>query len=803
MNPFDIHNIAAELKEYKQFVGWIYDQKEGQTKPTKIPINIYTGQYASPTNPEHWCWFSELITTNIRIDGGGFVITPEDPYTCLDFDNTPDPEILAKQTQIFNAFPHSYAEISPSGLGAHKFIRAKLPANRNRSKIEIYTRNHFMTLTGNVIDASPIRDYQELAQQLWEEMEVTPENEIGPRLNNAELFTDYEILTQASSAQNGEKFINLFEGRWQEYHPEPAAEGKEFCNEADQSLVNIISFYTQNREQIKRIFRSSALGKRPKALREDYFENPRWGMLDKSFDRQPPPLNLDALHANLQLQLAAVKAESVKPVQLSPLPPVMPVESPMQSQQPATVKTSKNMNIHISKDSNIQNFEYTVPPGLCGEIAQFIYQCAPRPVKEIAIAGALGLMSGVCGRAYNISGTGLNTYTFLLAKTGRGKEAMGRGINKLVACASKTVPAASSFIGPSRISSPQALVKFLSKTSNSFVSILGEFADTLKRMSNDSRNPIQQDVRIAMLDLYNKSGAGDVLGSLIYSDKDKNTDAFNSPAFSVVGEATPEKFYELLSKSMIDEGLLPRCTIIEYHGNRTQLNEYHDKAVPSQQLIDRFSALCAYALQLNNGNNVITVGMDKDAEKLINEFNIKCDNEVNKGDSIAGELWSRAHVKVLKLAASLAVGVNYIQPVINVECATWALQLITQDVLNLLGRFESGEIGVNNVQNDQATDIKKVIKKYVTGTWDDAKKYAGCSEALFILKVIPHSYITACCRQRASFKNDKLGPINGIKTAIQSLVDCGEIAELSPLDKKAKNIADCRARLFVISGMQL
>jgi len=253
---------------------------------------------------------------------------------------------------------------------------------------------------------------------------------------------------------------------------------------------------------------------------------------------------------------------------------------------------------------------------------------------------------------------------------------------------------------------------------------------------------------------------------------------------------------------MIDEGLLPRCTIIEYHGNRTQLNEYHDKAVPSQQLIDRFSALCAYALQLNNGNNVITVGMDKDAEKLINEFNIKCDNEVNKGDSIAGELWSRAHVKVLKLAASLAVGVNYIQPVINVECATWALQLITQDVLNLLGRFESGEIGVNNVQNDQATDIKKVIKKYVTGTWDDAKKYAGCSEALFVLKVIPHSYITACCRQRASFKNDKLGPVNAITNCVKSLIDCGEIVELSPLDKKSRNLTD-RAKLYVISGMVL
>lgn len=789
--------IPAEMKALRQWIVWKLELDE-KGESTKMPYNPRNGYKASPTNPNHWGTFEEAVAVSQHCSGIGFVISSSDPYLCIDLDDAPDDATRQKQNGIYAAF-ESYSEISPSGSGCHIWIRAKVPANRNRAKVEMYTAGHYMTFTGRCCRDLPIKDYQELAQQLWEEMEVKPANEIGPRLDTPEVFTDYEILSQASSASNGQKFIDIFEGRWQEYFPEEAHK-EDSCNQADQALVNLISFYTQNREQIKRIFRSSVIGQRKKAQREDYFENPDWGMLDKSFDKMHPPLNLDALHANLQLQLAAVKAESVQPVQLSPLPAVNQVEAHTQAQQPATVK--KHSSIHISKDSNISNFEYTVPPGLCGEIAQFIYQCAPRPVKEIAIAGALGLMSGVCGRAYNISGTGLNTYTFLLAKTGRGKEAMGRGINKLVACAAKTVPAASNFIGPSRISSPQALVKFLSKTSNSFVSILGEFADTLKRMSNDSRNPIQQDVRIAMLDLYNKSGAGDVLGSLIYSDKDKNTDAFNAPAFSVIGEATPEKFYELLSKSMIDEGLLPRCTIIEYHGNRTQLNAHHDKAVPSQQLIDRFSALCAYALQLNNGNNVITVGIDKDAEKLINEFNIKCDNEVNKGDSVAGELWSRAHVKVLKLAASLAVGVNYIQPVINVECATWALQLITQDVLNLLGRFESGEIGVNNVQNDQATDIKKVIKKYVSGSWDDAKKYAGCSEILFQLKIIPHSYITACCRQRASFKNDRLGPVPAIGIAIKSLVDCGEIVELSPLDKKAKNLTE-RSRLYVISGMQL
>jgi len=799
---FDL--IPKELQSLPQFICWKYVQEQGSEKPTKVPINPHTGQYASPTNPEHWGSFELACSVAYKVDGIGFVITKDDPFLCLDFDPTNDPEILKRQNLIYNAF-NSYSEISPSGKGCHLWIKAKVPTNRNRALVEIYTAGHYMTMTGNVCRNEPVKEYQSLASQLWEEMQTKIVNE-GQHLDKTETMSDYDVLVAASSAVNGEKFIDIFEGRWAKYFPFEAEKGKSDCNEADQALCNMLAFYTQNREQIKRIFRTSVLGQRTKAKREDYFENPKWGMLNKAFDKMPLEINMDELRNNLEQQLAvkrqeaAVKGE-VPAVKRQSLDEALEASSPIACIH-VTSNISEKQNIEKSEYLNISKFEYNVPPGLVGDIAKFIYSAAPRPVPEIAIAGAIGLMSGICGRSYNISGTGLNTYTFLLAKTGRGKEAMGRGMNKLIACASKTVPAANTFIGPSRISSPQALVKFLSKSSNSFVSILGEFADTLKRMSNDSRNPIQQDVRIAMLDLYNKSGHGDVLGSLIYSDKDKNTDVFNAPSFSVIGEATPEKFYELLSKSMIDEGLLPRCTIIEYHGNRTELNEDHDKATPSQQLIDQFSSLCAYSLQLNNGNNVKLVQLSDEAKKLIDDFNISCDKKINTGDSIASELWSRAHIKVLKLAALLAVGCNYINPVINTECAMWALQLITNDVLNLLSKFEAGTIGAANVQNDQVTDIKKGFKRYVTSTWEEVSKLPGSTLLTHSIRVVPHSFISAFCRQRASFKNDRMGPIQAVNNCLKNLIECDDIRELSPHDKKQKGLAS-NAKLYMVSGMQL
>jgi hypothetical protein len=625
-------------------------------------------------------------------------------------------------------------------------------------------------------------NHQQIISQLWEEM-GKDKAVITLILDKPQIASDYDILTYASTAANAEKFIELYEGRWEQYYSSQS--------EADFAIIDVISFYTQNRTQITRIFHASALGKRPKAKRVQYLNY----MLGKCFDNLPPEIDMDGLRNNLELQLQQKQAATVKSQPEAVKTEVCPQEVKKEQLSPAVSK-SQPLTVKDNK------FEYSVPPGLCGEIAKFIHSAAPRPVPEIAIAGAIGLMSGICGRAYNVSGTGLNTYTFVLAKTGRGKEAMGRGINKLISSVVKTVPAASSFVGPSKVASPPALIKYLSKTSKSFVSIMGEFADTLKRMSNDSRNPIQQDVRITMLDLYNKSGQGDMLGSIIYSDKDKNTDVTTAPSFSIIGEATPEKFYELLTKDMINEGLLPRCTIIEYHGNRTQLNEHHDKVEPSQFLIDQFSALCAYALQLNNGDNVIKVNMDEEAKQLIDNFDKLCDTKINQGDTVSAELWTRAHMKVLKLAALLAVGCNYINPIINKECAEWSLKLIINDVTSLLTRFESGDIGVANVQNDQTIEIKKAFKKYVISTWEQIEKLPGATLQTWNIKVVPHSFISSFCRQRACFKNDKLGPLPALKIAIQGLIDCDEIRELSPPDKKRAGLSGS-ARLYMVSGMTL
>jgi hypothetical protein len=119
---------------------------------------------------------------------------------------------------------------------------------------------------------------------------------------------------------------------------------------------------------------------------------------------------------------------------------------------------------HRKSEADVKpNSPYSIPPGLLGEIARFIHDAAPRPVPEIALAASIGLMAGICGRAYNISNTGLNQYVLLLAPTGTGKEAMASGISRLMSAVvtKESTKAAMDFIGPGDIASGQALLKYL------------------------------------------------------------------------------------------------------------------------------------------------------------------------------------------------------------------------------------------------------------------------------------------------------------------------------------------------------
>jgi len=775
------YQIPAEIQAYAQWIVWKLEDREG-TKPTKVPYSATTGRMASVTDPSTWATFEQAVACaeaqNMMYSGIGFVFTETDPFAGVDLDDTKgDESALRTQLKIFEMF-NSYAERSPSGTGLHIICRGHIPNGRRRGSVELYSSDRFFTMTGDVYLNAPVRECQTLVSTLWHELGGHIETYVhGGDL--VEKMTDAEIIEKASNAVNGEKFIALHTGDWQNQYPSQS--------EADQAYMNFLAFYSQHRTQLMRLFRQSPLGQREKAQRNGYLNY----TINKAFDRMLPPIDLDGFRNAAEEAIAAIKAQNVPtPVGTPAIDLNGQIARALALASPATPAPVAAPIPAPSMPTKTKPIEQ--PPGLLGELSDFIYRSAPRPVPEIALAGAIGLMAGVCGRSYNVSATGLNMYLLLLAPTGTGKEAMQSGISKFMSyverggmvddTALNTMPAVREFTGPAEISSGQALLRFIQKQ-RSFVSVVGEFGLTMQRLAHPRASSSDIMLKKVLLDLFNKSGMGSVLKPTIYSDKDKNTEDVLAPAFTLLGESTPESYFSNLDESLVADGLLPRILTITYEGKRPRLNNDHAFVVPSMDMVRRFCDLCDNSLKLNSHNQAMNVEYTPEAKAFLDGVEEYTTDQINTPDQrdAIRHLWNRAHLKTLKLAALVAIGCNPSQPIITVECAQWAYDLIERDVLSITRKFEMGEVGRNSEETKQVSDVIRVVSQYLTGSPEAAAKY-GAKRVLHNARIIPYTYIQRRLAASASFRHDRIGATNAIKRTLQTMIDEGVMIEVGRAD---------------------
>ncbi len=728
-------NIPAELKTLRQWVNWRYDVVDGKT--TKVPYNANTGHKASVTDPSTWATFDRAVGQANKFEGIGFVLSKDDPFCIIDLDNKPSnpasEEQLARHTKIYETF-QSYTETSISGTGVHIIVRGTIPAGVNRDHVEVYSSDRYMVCTGNVLRDLPILDFQETLDVLYGEMK-TPDAESIELIDRESLLTDQELVDMAMNAVNGEKFNSLCAGN---------IEGYIGPSEADLALLSIIAYYSPDNKQVRRIFRMSALGKRAKATKNDTYLN---FTLQHIRAQQPAPIDEEQMRANAAILMA-------------PKPPAAP-EPEIKSETVIPVSAPAS---HLS-----------LPPGLVGELAQYFYQTAVRPVQEIALTAAIAMVAGIAGRSYNISGTGLNQYLVLLARTGSGKEGAAGGIEKLFAAVRPSIPMIDEFIGPAAFASGQALAKRLTERP-CFVSVLGEFGLTLQQISDVRANSAEKMLKKVLLDIYGKSGHHRVLQSSVYSDVEKNTAAVRAPNVTILGESTPESFYDGLNASHVAEGLIPRFCIVEYKGGRPPRNPHAD-IPPPPPLIQRFSDLAISCITMNNNNACCQVEMDGDADRMMGEFDLLADRHMaaNSGDEVELQLWNRAHVKALKLGALLAVGINPHKPVITKQSADWAIAFVTADIQGVHSRFAKGDVGQGD--SKQFADLKAAIEAFFKLDKKTMDGY-GIPSNLVEAKIVPYKYVIRRTASMSSFRLDKLGATASLKKALQVLIDSGMLVEV-------------------------
>lgn len=728
-------SIPAELQELPQWVG---------AGDNKIPVDPKTGKTASVDDPNTWGTFEQACKCGLPHIG--FVFTESDPFVFIDLDTGKKPELAKLHAEIVEE-ADSYTETSKSGTGSHIVVRGKMESGlrADSQAIEIYPHGRYMLATGWLYHGTEIKEAQELLDYLAAQIEKG-RIEVGDLVSEESELSDEQVWERAANAENGDKFQALFNGTWQDYD--------EYTNDhsrADLALATFLDFYTRDADQVLRIFKMSKLYRPEKGRRNgdgsDYIMRTIKQARARNDKDNPPPVD-----AGVIMQRAQEVMAQAKPI----------------------TQTQAN-------ETSVQT-QLSLPPGLVGEIAQYIYTSAVRPVPEVALMGALALTAGIVGRQYNIPGSGLNLYLILLAPTGTGKEGAASGISNLIAKVRETVPSVDQFLGPAEFASGPALIKALDKQPCLF-SILGEFGLRIQQMADMRANGAEKTLQKALLNLYSKSGWHQTESSMAYSDREKNTSTLYAPALTIFGESTPESFFAKLNEDQVLSGLLPRFLFLEYHGKRPPKNNVSAFCAPDPGLVERVADLAATAIQMQANAQCQPVIIDADSQQLLDEFDKYCDDRINKGSEVYKQLWNRAHLKALRLSAVISVGCNNVHPTVTADIAQWAIDFVKQDVGTIENRFKNETVGEG--EHRYEAEVRKAVEYYLSIGPDKREGYK-VPASIIDKPVVPYTYLRRRLRQLNSFKMDRRGTARAIQEAIRDMCDAGILQLVPPLQRKEK-----------------
>jgi hypothetical protein len=765
----------------------------------KVPLTLDGAKLraTSSTRPSDWMSFEvaaqaawdrrEVVTTHTTSEGVrvtqtgyslGFVLHEDDPFSCIDLDvkdaethplkpnlwTTPDD--FQRFVSIIETLG-SYTERSRSGKGIHVWVRANIGRGFHRGGIEVYSQERYIICTGDVYVDAPIREQEQVLVNMVSQMRPVAAEVVLEELDPH--HDDWYVFSIAAQAANADKFWDLWRGKWSEL-------GYPSQSEADLALMSMFTFYSDSNAQCRRLFRESALGKREKTTKNDYHVN---HMLKLIRQRQEGEANVDlsAIMKTMDLKSVVEAAQggvaaandSRETVQLSSPGQGDPVQPPPPPASAVAQLAPVPEQVRIEGESGVP-----WPPGFVGALAKFIYENSWLPIKEVSIVGALGLMAGLAGKAWHIPQSGLNLYVILVARSAIGKEAMHTGLSTLVNHCQARCRWFGNFVDFDEYVSGPALVKAC-LANPSFVNVSGEWGKRLRRMANDDgRDGPMNSLRTQMTNLYQKSGPQSIAGGLGYSSADNSVASVAGVAYSMIGESTPGVFYEALTESMMEDGFLSRFLVVGYDGDRpvknTRLLE-----VPDDALVAALVAICEQAHSQNNLGSSQPVGRNEDAATVMQAFGDECHREiVRTDDESRRQMWNRAELKALRIAALLAVGDHYVTPCITLEHINWAIALVRQDIAMMSKRLEGGDVGHSDKTRERK--LVSVLRDYITK--GSVPKSYKVPPKMHKDGLVPRNYLQTRTQQSSAFYNHKLGANRALEEAIAACIANGWLMEV-------------------------
>ena len=434
--------------------------------------------------------------------------------------------------------------------------------------------------------------------------------------------------------------------------------------------------------------------------------------------------------------------------------------------------------------------EMSHPPGRLGEVSRWCMENSYLPFLQAAVTSTFAVAAGLFGHSWQLPQSGLNLYITMVGRSAVGKEAVLGSAGRIMQALQKLNPSAGRFFHFGAFASGPALRRMVADDHSSVAIFVGEWGYVVQGLG-DVTNANALGIRREVTDLFQKSAAGSVAGGRVYADKEKTVELAKNVAVTLVGETTPDLFYSSLSYDILADGFLSRFWIIDYDGDRPITNARINNVFP-EDLARYFAQAAVQAEKLAMTNTWTDVLFTDRAKKIFEDFDRFCVSKFyGREDEALRQVWNRAHLKALKIAALCAVADSYMKPTVRETQAVWATEQVLRDVYGLLRRVESGQVG-GSTETQQMKIVQSLIKEYLAG---GAKK---CEERLRVAGVVPHSWLMERVQDLAPFRKHRLGARMALKQVEDELISQGTLQQVGGVDVRDKFQYHAATKLFYV-----
>lgn len=222
------------------------------------------------------------------------------------------------------------------------------------------------------------------------------------------------------------------------------------------------------------------------------------------------------------------------------------------------------------------------PPGLVGEIAQWIVASARRPQPELAIGSALAIVGTVAGRQFcGPTKSGTHLYVLGLAPTGTGKDHPLQSISRIM-----TAAKLGQHLGPSEFISMPAVIKFLMRKPLS-ICPMDEFGGFMKRINSRRASGFEMAISKIIRTMWSSSFTP--FPTPEWAGRD--SELIFSPAMSMFGASTPEQFYSAMEGAAVEDGTLNRFLLMTGRERPAERDPEYDASQVPASIVDQLRAI--------------------------------------------------------------------------------------------------------------------------------------------------------------------------------------------------------------------